>query len=246
MARDDLGVRVEKIATKKVLDGKPTVEKKIAGWANRTLQLGAFIDPSDVVAVSQIQIGESFVIMVGGKHEVAISATKGDAPVGTVEGDLLYIAEADNAISRNGAAAGTNEVQKIVIDATSKNWKFGFDGEETGNLLFNISAAELQAAAEKLATINPGDLVVTGGPGNSGGTTPYILTFGGQYAGENVPQASATKVDLEGGGATATASTTTPGVAPPGSMPLGVVEEIDAVRAVALVNTNALAAFLGG
>jgi hypothetical protein len=55
----------------------------------------------------------------------------------------------------------------------------------------------------------------------------------------------ATDVTLDEPGEIAV-STTTAGVAPVGSMPLGVVEEIDTVRDVALVNTNALAAFLGG
>jgi hypothetical protein len=110
-----------------------------------------------------------------------------------------------------GFKAGVNEVQEIKIDATGKNWKFGFDGETTGNLLFNLTAAELQVKIEELSNINAGDVKVTGGPGDSGATKPYVLTFGGQYAGTNVPQVTATKVDLEGGGATATASTKTAG-----------------------------------
>ncbi|MGH2939454.1 MAG: hypothetical protein ACRDPE_15205 [Solirubrobacterales bacterium] len=99
MARDDLGVRVEKVATKKVKDGRPTVEKNIVGWANRVLQLGAYVDPSSA-EVATIQVGEVFVMMVGGKHELPISATAGDAPVGTVEGDLLFIKAADNTIKK--------------------------------------------------------------------------------------------------------------------------------------------------
>jgi hypothetical protein len=106
MATDNPGVRVEKIATKKVLDGLPTVEKNTVGWANRTLQLGAYVNPADEKAVREIQIGESFVIMVGGEHEVPISATKGHAPAGTKEGDLLYINPADNAIVKNEAKVG--------------------------------------------------------------------------------------------------------------------------------------------
>lgn len=246
MARDDLGVRVEKIATKKVLDGLPTVEKKIVGWANRTLQLGAYIDPNDATAVSEIQIGESFVIMVGGKHEVPISATTGHAPVGTVEGDLLYIRESNNAISRGAEAAGTNEVQEITVKAKKGTFKISFEGETTAAIKFNATAGEVQAALEALGGIDPGDVVVTGGPGDETGTAPYVLTFGGQFAEEDVPAVTTDVSGLEEGTKTATVTTKTAGVAPPGSVPLGVVEEIDTVREVALVNTNALAAFLGG
>lgn len=245
MALENPGTRVEKIATKKVLDGLPTVEKKIAGWANRTLQIGAHVDPSDVNAVSQIQIGEAFVVMVGGEHEVPISATLGHAPVGTVEGDLLYIAEADNAITRNAAAAGTNEVQKVTVKGKKGSFKLKFQGEETAAIKFNATAKEMQEALEALGGIDPGDVVVTGGPGDEGGTTPYVVTFGGQFAEENVPALEAVKSTLEEPGEIIV-TTTTAGVAPPGSMPLGVVNRIDASREVALVNTNALAAFLGG
>lgn len=197
MALDNPGVRVEKLATKKVLDGLPTVEKKIVGWANRTLQLGAFVNPTDEKAVKEIQIGEPFVIMVGGEHEVPISGTKGHAPVGTVEGDLLYIAEADNAITRNADAAGTNEVQKVTVKAKKGNFKLKFQGEETAAIKFNATAKEVQEALEALGGIDPGDVVVTGGPGDEGGTTPYTVTFGGQFAEEDVPAIEGVKSTLE-------------------------------------------------
>lgn len=100
MARDDLGVRVEKIATKKVLDGMPTVEKNEVGWANRTLQLGARVDPADEVAVKQIQVGEGFVMMIGGAHEVPIGGAETNAPAGTVEGDRLWIDPATNKLKK--------------------------------------------------------------------------------------------------------------------------------------------------
>jgi len=244
MARDDLGVRVERIATKAVKDGLPTTEGKFVGWANKTTQLGAYVDPSSAAA-ALIAVTEPFVMMMGGKHEVPISATKGHAPVGTAVDDLLFIATADNAITRNADAAGTNEVQKVVVKGKKGSFKLKFQGEETAAIKFNATALEVQEALEALGGIDPGDVVVTGGPGDEGGTTPYSVTFGGQFAEENVPAIAGVKSTLEEPGEVVV-STTTAGVAPPGSLPLGVVEEIDTVRAVALVNTNALAAFLGG
>lgn len=245
MARDDLGVRVERIATKAVNDGLPTVEGKFVGWANKTTQLGAYVDPSSAAA-TLIEVGEPCVLMVGGKHEVPISATKGHAPVGTSVDDLLYIAAADNAISRNAAATGTNEVQEVKVDGTGGTHRLEFDGELTDKLAPGLTAAELLAEMEELSNIQPGDLTITGGPGDSGGTTPYVFTFTGQYAGTNVPAVISVEEELTGGGAAVTVTTKTAGVSPPGSFPLGVVEEIDTVRKVAIVNTNALAAFLGG
>lgn len=103
-----------------------------------------------------------------------------------------------------------DEVQKITIKAKKGNWKAGFDGSSTGNLAFNISAAELQAALEGLPGIDPGDIVVTGGPGDETGTKPYVITF--ENPG-NMGQITATDVSLEEGGDAAEAVTVTAGVA---------------------------------
>lgn len=117
MARDDLGVRVERIATKAVKDGLPTVEGAFVGWANKSTQPGAFVDPSSA-AITTIEVGEGFVMMVGGKHEVPISATKGHAPVGTAVDDLLYINPADNEIKKEAAVGFVPLGVVEEIDAT--------------------------------------------------------------------------------------------------------------------------------
>jgi hypothetical protein len=106
MPRSDLGVRVPIVAaTKKVAHGLPTTEKNFVGWAFKTKQAGAFIDPTNAL-LHTIEVGESFVIAIGGSHEVPISATKGNAPVGTAVGDLLWILPADNTISKGAGEAG--------------------------------------------------------------------------------------------------------------------------------------------
>jgi len=105
-----------------------------------------------------------------------------------------------------------SEVQHVAVAATGGNWTLTSSigaGGTTGNLASTVSAAALQTALEALALWNVGDVVVTGGPGDSTGSTPYILTYA-PYLG-NVPEVTGASVTLTGTG-TVTPSTVTPGV----------------------------------
>lgn len=102
--------------------------------------------------------------------------------------------------------ASPSEVQTINLGAASAGTvTITFDGQTTGAIAFNASAATVQTALEAMSNINPGDVVVTGGP--LPGT--ITLTFGGQYLGVNVPQVTVTPTGLTGG--TVTVATTTEG-----------------------------------
>lgn len=109
-------------------------------------------------------------------------------------------------------AGRANEVQRIAVDATGGNFTITVRGQTTAAIAFNASAAAVQAAIELLDEVNVGDIVVTGGPGNAGGTTPYVLTFSGdQFRGSN-PAAVTTGVgSLTGGAGTAAVTTPTGG-----------------------------------
>ena len=109
-------------------------------------------------------------------------------------------------------SSGTNEVQTVTITGTPTGGTFTltFAGETTAAIAYNANAAAVQAALVALGNVNSGDIVVTGGalPG-----TAVTLTFGGQFAGTNVPQLTATS-SLTGGTTPAVAvATTTGGVA---------------------------------
>jgi len=100
-----------------------------------------------------------------------------------------------------------NEVQTITITGTPTggNITLSFDGEVTGNIAHNAAASAVQAALEALANIDVGDVAVTGGPGPG---TPWVVTFGGQYAGRSVPQIGANSA-LTGGSSPAVGVATT-------------------------------------
>jgi len=69
------------------------------------------------------------------------------------------------------------EVHNLSVRATAGTFTITWSGQTTTAIAFNASAAAVQTALEALSNIAPGDVVVTGGPGNAAGTTPYILTW---------------------------------------------------------------------
>jgi hypothetical protein len=106
--------------------------------------------------------------------------------------------------------AGVNEVQTIgATGAVSGTFTLTFDGQTTGNLPFNATAAQIQAALEGLSNIDAGEVAVAGGPVN---TTAVTITFTGDL--------SATDVALITGndslllGSQIVVSTTTQGASP--------------------------------
>lgn len=105
---------------------------------------------------------------------------------------------------------GVSEVQSLDVDATGGTFTITWNGQTTGAIAYNALAAVVQTALEALSNIAPGDVVVTGGVGKSGGGTPYVLTWS-PYLG-NVAQPTATATALTGGGAAVTPGTTTAGV----------------------------------
>lgn len=101
-------------------------------------------------------------------------------------------------------AARPNEVQTITEGGSGlTSFTLTFDGETTGSIAAAATAATVQSALEALSNINVGDVTVTGS--TSG---PYSATFGGQYAGTNIPAMTATPT---GGSGTVTIATSTGG-----------------------------------
>lgn len=106
-------------------------------------------------------------------------------------------------------AGGISEVQTVTVDATGGTFILLWKGRATSALAYNISAADLQTALVALTNIDAGDVTVTGGPGDNGGTTPYVVTWA--VALGDVPELTTDDALLTGGGGSATIATTTPG-----------------------------------
>ena len=113
-----------------------------------------------------------------------------------------------------GQAMGgiTSEVQTVTKTGTVSGGTFTITvvetGETTAAIQYNDNAATIQAAITALASIEPGEIVVGGGPIS---TTPATFTYTGPYfAGKNVAQLTVDSSSLTGGGSY-TVTTTTPG-----------------------------------
>lgn len=103
-----------------------------------------------------------------------------------------------------------SEVQTVTITGgpTGGTYTLTFSGQTTAAIPYNATATQVQTALEALSNVNPGDVAVAGGPHPG---TPVVVTFGGQYLGEDVAQMTATG-SLTGGTSPAVAvATTTPG-----------------------------------
>ena len=63
----------------------------------------------------------------------------------------------------------TNETQTVrVTNATGGTFTLTFNGQTTAPIAYNATAAQIQAALEALSNIAAGDILVTGGPINTG------------------------------------------------------------------------------
>lgn len=126
----------------------------------------------------------------------------------------------------------TNEVQKIDLTPVEagKTIQVSFDGATTAAsaVKASITAAALQTLLEGLPNIQPGDVTVTGATAG-----PFTLTFGGQYAGENVPQVTAPA----SAGPAATVTTLTAGGPNPDAVQVG-TGNADASELVSPLNND--------
>lgn len=95
-----------------------------------------------------------------------------------------------------------NEVQQVVVDATSGNFTLTYSGQTTANIAYDASANDVQTALIALSNIGPTDVSVT-----SPTASTWLVEFTGTLAGTNVAEMTAADVDLAGGGDTVTVST---------------------------------------
>jgi hypothetical protein len=102
----------------------------------------------------------------------------------------------------------TSEVQRVAVDATGGSYTLTFAGQTTTAIPFNASPMSVEAALEVLSTVGAagGSVAIEGGPGDTGASDPYFVSFGGSLAGSDVSQMTSTPT-LTGGAATATVTT---------------------------------------
>lgn len=108
---------------------------------------------------------------------------------------------------------GTNERQLIgPHDSTGGTFTLTWNGQTTGTIAWNASAADTQAALIALSNIGPSDVIVTGPL--LGGAGQQTVEFTGALGEANQPQMTSTGTALTGGSDTVPIATSVAGVAP--------------------------------
>lgn len=102
-------------------------------------------------------------------------------------------------------SAGTNEIQRISFPGTPTGGTFTltFEGQTTGTIAYNASAATVETALEGLSNIASGDVSVSGDAGG-----PYTVEFLQAYAATDVALLSSDGSSLTGGGTVNVVTTT--------------------------------------
>lgn len=111
------------------------------------------------------------------------------------------VASSGNFFIDKDTATPEAEVQSLAVSATAGTYTITYKGATTSAIAFNATPATVTAAMEALVTVWVGDVVVTGGVGNVGGTNPYIFTWDISLG--NVPTPTTNPAALTGGTASA-------------------------------------------
>lgn len=105
------GKRVDRIATKTVLHGHPSIENGVPGIAFKSQQaLPALPTVANSTAARTIAIGEEFILDTSGRHEILSSLLPG----GVGAGDAIYIRVADNVLE---SASGSGIVKFALCES---------------------------------------------------------------------------------------------------------------------------------
>lgn len=127
-------------------------------------------------------------------------------------------------------AEGTNApnaVWTVTLNATGGLWVAAVQNGSQPLIPFALATGTVSPVANMAAMqtffegqCGAGNVTVTGGPGASGGGTPYVVTFKGDLAGQPIFIHSVSDF-LIGGGATATVVETTHGGVTGATVPIG-------------------------
>lgn len=149
---------------------------------------------SALEALSNIGVGDVAVVKSGFQYTVTFQGALASTDVQQMTGSGASLTGGSvNVSTTQTAVAGVNEVETITLPTGVNGGTFTltFNGETTGAIAWNASAATVLAALEGLATPVPGDFTVTGAASG-----PYTVTFIGAYAKTNVTQMTGSGASL--------------------------------------------------
>jgi hypothetical protein len=96
-------------------------------------------------------------------------------------------------------------VRSLTVSATAGTFTLSVNGESTDAIPFDAPASVIESDLDALPSVSGsgGDVTVTGGPGSSDGSAPYLLVFNASLAASANLDLSSDPSALSGGGASA-------------------------------------------
>lgn len=150
---------------------------------------------SNIASVSVTRSGQNYVVEFTGVDGLAnLPQMSASVYSGSASASITI----EPTVTLAGSGAAVNEVQVITISGspTGGTFTLTFDGQTTGTIAYNASAATVDAALEALSNIGVADVAVTGDAGG-----PWTVTFGTALAGTNVAEMTGDAAGLTGGDA---------------------------------------------
>lgn len=126
-------------------------------------------------------------------------------PDGYVKSGTVLAKLSNSLYGPYGGNVSEGQTVTVTGGPTGGSFTLTLAGQTTAAIAWNATAAAVQTALEALSNVNVGDVTVTGGPAPG---TPHVVTFGGQYAGEDMPAMTASGASLTGGTSPAVGITT--------------------------------------
>jgi hypothetical protein len=194
-----IGMRLTRLNTV----GAPLVGANNAYITDALVTAGIGLEYTDGEAIEQ-RNGSGNLCLSFRAPDSLTRGTISDLSVCSPDPNVLAFAIGGDVITR----AAVSEVHTITITGTPTGGTFTltYNAQTTAAIAFDAAAAAVQSALEALSNVDPGDLVVTGGPGPG---TPYVVTWDSDLG--NVVQMSANGAFTGGVAPAVAVTTTTPG-----------------------------------
>ena len=177
------------------LDGETTVPIAFGSSAvdvQTALVDLANVGPAEIEVTRLPNAGGGFATEGADPYILTFGGALGASDVSEVTVDVAGLVGSNGASPEAGVVTTTpgreptDEVQRLRVRAFEGTYTVTFDGQTSGPLEFDLSADALRVALEALPNLDPGDLVVTGGPGDRSGSSPYTVAFSGNFANTDV------------------------------------------------------------
>lgn len=175
--------------------GAPVVDTGTVGQVTNTY--GLPLSGSRNITTYTAEFGvpeEAEQMRYGLLQELDITVTRANAPAIDGNANMIFLKPGKENVRMS---AGTNEKQSVTITGspTGGTFTLTFGSKTTGNIAFDATAADVQAALEALESIGEDNVICTGGPL----PTEIDVYFIGELASQSQALITADSTSLSGG-----------------------------------------------